>query len=155
MSNITFFFFNVVFPSCLKKKNDMSQRKWSTSWKCWAELDCVSVHGESPGTAGSCRCCRSRWNNTAPGRSCHRRLPPAGPTVAQHAASGPPAGPRMRRSDPLAKRRERESTVKQSERFVCGEEPKLCDVQEVRQVRTLDVTQHRVSSQPLLWLVLQ
>lgn len=70
--------------------------------------------GESPGTAGSCRCCRSRWNNTEPGRSCRRRLPPAGQTVAQHEASGPPAGRRTRRtSDSLhrrAKRRDHSET---------------------------------------------
>lgn len=63
---------------------------------------------ESPGTAGSCRCCRSRWNNMEPDRSCRRRRPPADcQTVVQHVASGPLADPRRRRrNDYLAKKRQ-------------------------------------------------
>lgn len=58
---------------------------------------------QSPGTAGSWRCCHSRRNN----RSCRRRVPPAGQAVAEHEATGR----RVRRSDSLVKRRDHGKTA--------------------------------------------
>lgn len=56
---------------------------------------------ESPGIAGSCRCCHSRRSSTGPDRSCNRRFPPAGPMVPQHEPGYQPAGWRMKPSDSL------------------------------------------------------